>query len=37
MLSQIEDVIKSNTKNIEESSLVDFEDLLNGKEVENKN
>jgi len=35
-LSEIEEVIRSNTKNIEESSLGDLEDLLKGKEVENK-
>lgn len=35
-LSEIEDVIRSNLKNIEKSSLDDFEDLLKGKEVENK-
>lgn len=35
-ISEIEEVIRSNTKNIEESSLGDFEDLLKGKEVEDK-
>lgn len=35
-LSEIEDVIRSNTKNVEDSSLGDLEDLLKGKEVENK-
>ena len=35
-LSEIDEVIRSNTKNIEESSFGDLEDLLKGKEVENK-
>ncbi|KQS93026.1 hypothetical protein [Chryseobacterium sp. Leaf394] len=35
-ISEIEEVIRSNTKNVEESSLGDLEELLKGEEVENK-
>lgn len=35
-VSEIEEVIKLNTKNIDDSSLNDFQDLLKGKEIENK-
>jgi len=34
--AEMNEIIRSNTKNVEESSLGDLEDLLKGKEVENK-
>lgn len=35
-VSEIEEVIRLNTKNIEDSSRNDFQDLLKGKEIDNK-